>query len=189
MKMRVDEVQQGSRVRWRVSARSSQVEHTGGSYIMGEHYTPSCFFFVSRASHRSFSWITFFPLPAPMCFVTGFSTQKSHCSFSFLFLSNSLSFIETKVIKRNPGKNGVENWGSRMGKTLNTLNYQHEFSATCQFPSNDMWIIAQLMSTWVLISMLHVMAWLLNNVLSNFVFGPAHLLCICLVTRWARCPS
>ena len=97
MKMRVDEVQQGSRVRWRVSARSSQVEHTGGSYIMGEHYTPSCFFFVSWASHRSFSWITFFLLPAPMCFVARFCTQKSYCLF-ILFLS-----VWKLVIHQNPG--------------------------------------------------------------------------------------
>ena len=118
MKIRVNEVQQGSKVRWRVSARSSQVEHTDGSYIMEEYYTPSRFSLFLGHLLGLFLRQPFFCFLLPCVLWPGFVPRNLIAYLSFFFLSESLSFIKTQVIKRNPGKNAVRNRGLQMGKTL-----------------------------------------------------------------------
>lgn len=156
--MRVDEVQQGSRFRWRVSTGYSQVERTGGDrlpYHYGRTLHSIPFFFVPRASHRSFSQATFFPLPVLMCFVAWISTQKTNWSFSFLSVQN-LVIHKDQGHQKKPGQEWVENWGLWMDKTLKYAKLSAWImlanglclSPTCQFPSNDMWIIAQQDNWW-----------------------------------------
>lgn len=158
--MRVDEVQQGSRFRWRVSAGYSQVERTGGDRLL-YHYGRTLhsipFFFCSSGiSQVFFPGNLFSRFLFPCVLWPGFSTQKTNCSFFFLFLSKISSFIKTKVIKKKPGQEWVENWGLWMDKTLKYAKLSAWImlasglclSPTCHFPSNDMWIIAQQDNWW-----------------------------------------
>ena len=156
IKIRVNKVQQGSKVRWRVSVRSSHVEHTDGSYIMEEYYTPSCFSLFLGHLLGLFLRQPFFCFLLPCVLWPGFVPRNLIAHFSFFFLSESLSFIETQVIKRNPGKNAVRNRGLQMGKTLKYTKLSAwimlasglPLSPTCQFPSNGMWIIAKQDNWW-----------------------------------------